>query len=56
MEGFAKYNPSILKMTHIEAFDAVVNELMLRMLMFCLLIMLVSLSCVVMMIMRMNLS
>jgi hypothetical protein len=25
--GIAKYNPSILKMTHIEAFDAVVNEL-----------------------------
>jgi hypothetical protein len=25
--GIAKYNPSILKMTHIEAFDTVVNEL-----------------------------
>ncbi|PNX81314.1 hydrolyzing O-glycosyl compounds hydrolase [Trifolium pratense] len=27
VDGITKYNPSILKMTHIEAFDAVVNEL-----------------------------
>lgn len=44
MEGIAKYNPSILKTTHIEAFDAVVNELDAQNVMFCLLIMLVSLK------------
>ncbi|AES77813.1 hypothetical protein MTR_7g017520 [Medicago truncatula] len=38
MEGIAKYNPSILKTTHIEAFDAVVNELDAQNVMFCLLI------------------
>lgn len=27
VDGIAKYNPFVLKMTHIEAFDAVVNEL-----------------------------
>jgi hypothetical protein len=27
VDGISKYNPSIMKMTHIEAFDAVVNEL-----------------------------
>ncbi|KAI5396146.1 hypothetical protein KIW84_062372, partial [Lathyrus oleraceus] len=27
VEGISKYNPSVLKMTHIEAFDAVVDEI-----------------------------